>query len=219
MVKIATNECGCGKVQFDIKVTTELVTSPVVGCQCIDCIGFVESVEQARTKAHKTGGREHLIEPEKYTLVRPLYKSDIVAIRGSEHLGRLTMSPRLIRYYSKCCGTPMAFLFKNPLPFCALWERNFVAYKGAESMAVNAEPFTPQFRPDVIVFHKFEQPGAKPLPEHVPVGDTAPLSLIFKFATRFLFGCGKGKYRTNPSLFEIGESPIPSGKDAVKFDY
>ena len=231
MVKIATSQCGCGKVQFDIKVTTELVTSPVVGCQCIDCIGFVESVEQARKTAtvhhHKmiSGGREQqpsFVEPEKYTLLRHIYKSDLVAIRGSEHLGRLCIGPNILRYYSKCCGTPMAFLFtdqKSFLPFIGLWERNFVPYQGPETIA-NAEPLIPHLVPNVIVWHKQQPPGATALPERVPVGDVAPLSLTLTFAARILYGvpAGKGTYMTSPSLLELGETPIPSGLDSVKLN-
>jgi len=232
MVKIATNQCRCGKVQFDIQITTELVTSPVVGFQCVDCIGFVESVEQARTTSQHhnkeiTRGREQkqqpsFIEPEKYTLVRHVYKSDLVAIRGSQHLGRLGIGPNIVRYYSKCCGTPMAFLFTNKssfLPFIGLWERNFMPYQGPDAI-VNAEPLIPQLVPNVIVWHKQQQPGAKALPERVPVGDVAPLSLTLTFAARMLYGvpAGKGTYVTHPSLLELGETPIPSGLDSVKLD-
>jgi hypothetical protein len=162
-------QCVCGKVQFDLKVpfTSYLVPQTSVLCQCKDCYTFAHALNDARknNKSIKDDNRANMLIGETNAVhMIQFYKSDLMLVKGDEYLGRLKMFPSspIVRFYSKCCGTPLLIWADFGGPICVLYSSLIHGKKGAKDPVKMIEP-------TVVLNHATAQPNSTPTPDGLVV--------------------------------------------------
>lgn len=212
--------CGCGRVKLHMMVppsSYRYIEQLSVICQCHDCIGFPTQVQKLAKEERKKNKKSNEEDPSfvdvldsSHTASEHLhfYKSDLKYIEGEEFIGRcrLTEKSPLVRFYSKCCGTPLGAQWES-LP-CFFVYRKLLKMPDAEKHRSDGKKEEKFLSPTDVVFAKSEgdAPELDALKVHTSTASTIASLWMGKFLLRALLGIAqrKGKY-----------GGLPAGKDKV----
>lgn len=182
--------CDCGRVQGTL--SGGAVVKRCV-CYCLDCQAFARFLEREDEMLNEKGGTE----------VIQTTPDNLVFTEGAENLACMRLTPKgLLRWYAKCCGTPVGNTPPNwKMPFVGL-VHNCLGHEGSSLSDI--------FGP--VRTHAFTA-SARDETKAQAAGVVAGLarSLVQMLKVRF-----SGRYRQNP-FFEL-ETGVPVAVPRVLSD-
>lgn len=178
--------CQCGKVQGTAKISSK--TGNRVVCYCDDCQAF----------ANYLGKGDITLDPFGGTDIVQVTPPQIQIAQGTDLLRCVRLSPNgLLRWYTDCCGTPIANTVSESIPFVGLI---LACMQVTEDKDQILGPV--QFH----IFGKFAK-GKPPTKLH----QGAPFRLVTRNLTRIVWAKLRGQSQPSPFFHATGE-PVSSPK-------
>ena len=178
-------KCRCGSVRGVAKQIVPSQGNRLV-CMCDDCQAF----------AHHLGAAERVLDPHGGTDIFQTTPSRVSISEGIEHLACLRLSPKgLMRWYAKCCNTPIANTMASPrVPFAGV-VHTFMDHTGT-SRDEALGPILARIQGRFAV-------GAVPEGAH----RRAPMGIIFRTIRLLGGGFIRGTHRPSP-FFDSSGNPV-----------
>ena len=169
--------CSCGTLRGVARgLTPELGTRGI--CYCDDCQSF----------AHFLGRADEILDEHAGTDIFQISPARIELTAGTEQLACISLTPRLVRWYADCCGTPIGnTLPVYQLPFVGLIHSCIQFAKGQSADAVLGP-----------IRWRVHGRYAKGDRGQLDAYDRASLSLIWRFARMVLAARLRGDHKRSP---------------------
>lgn len=102
--------CGCGKLTGTVSHLSRKLNRRFV-CYCLDCQSFAHFLKQTKAMLDSNGGTE----------IVPVHPARITFTQGTDQLTCVRLSSDgMIRWYTRCCQTPVANTPSGRLPFAGV---------------------------------------------------------------------------------------------------
>eukprot|EP00957_Ditylum_brightwellii_P009127 690122-Ditylum_brightwellii.AAC.1 len=202
--------CVCGNICVNVMQpkSSSLVTPTAALCQCTDCYQFALAVSKFRKEFCPESSEEaDALTASNATNMRQIYKSDAVKLSGEDYLQgvKLKQDSPCIRYYSKCCGTPILIDYTMS-PFFLVFQHTMNATKKDGRFQ--------RMKPTVVLNHNSAPPKSPSTPDDIPVQDGVSIGFMFHIIARVLWGILSGK-KSSPITTKLETVPTHIGINSL----
>jgi hypothetical protein len=172
--------CQCGTLTGEIDQPHKAVRGV---CYCKDCQSYAHFLGKADRVLDRLGGTDIVATQSRY----------VIFTSGTHALACLSLSPHgLLRWYAKCCNTPIANTPRN-------WRLPYVGV--VRTCLGDAQSVDASFTPVQMYLNVQSAKGKTP---QAPSGKAA---VLLRFAPALLLGRVLGTYRRTP-FFNADGSPV-----------
>lgn len=174
-----TFHCRCGALRGEIEPNRVYARAT---CYCRDCQAFARAV-----------GREDVLDSDGGTDIVAMLPAGVHITAGLDQLACLSLSPKgLLRWYSRCCDTPLANTARNPK----------LAYVGLLGHGLPGDALDAAVGPSRIALNTKSALGAvSPTPVRAVVG-------VLRIMRGVLAARLSGRNRSNPFFDNRTSRPV-----------